>query len=247
MTHTKSRLPVALVTGAASGIGRATVELLRADHHVWAIDTNPEVLTLGDRAHTIHPRVADASNPEHIQAVVSELIDEERRLDAVVANAGICLTAPLEDTTSHAWDTVMTVDLKAVFLLAQSCVMHLRAAPSASFVATASELGLVAAPGMSAYSAAKAGVIHLMRVLALENAQYGVRFNAVAPGPASTNMLAVHLAETNIDEAEAAREIPLGRFAQPSEIAAVIGFLVNSASSYVTGTVIVADGGITAR
>jgi NAD(P)-dependent dehydrogenase (short-subunit alcohol dehydrogenase family) len=165
----------------------------------------------------------------------------------VVANAGIAFTGPLAETTPERWDAVMRVNLRGVYLLAQATAPLLARSGRGSFVATASELGIVGYPGLSAYGASKAGVIQLMRVLALEHAASGVRFNAVAPGATRTPMLETEQRLLGEPAEQAAAEVPLGRLGTPTEIAAAIAFLLLPQASFVTGSVLVADGGYTSR
>ena len=169
------------------------------------------------------------------------------RADAVVANAGVAFTGPLAETTPERWDAVMRVNLRGVYLLAQATAPVLARSGRGAFVATASELGIVGHPGLSAYGASKAGVIQLMRVLALEYAAAGVRFNAVAPGATRTPMLETEQRLLGEPAEEAAAEVPLGRLGTPAEIAAAIAFLLSPQASFITGSVLVADGGYTSR
>ncbi|GAA5040068.1 meso-butanediol dehydrogenase/(S,S)-butanediol dehydrogenase/diacetyl reductase [Thermocatellispora tengchongensis] len=237
---------IALVTGAASGIGAATAERLR-DHgwRVWAADLDEDGLRRLSPG--ITTRALDVADEVAVQSLLDDLGRAEGRLDGVAACAGIGYTAPATDTTPQIFDEVMRVNLRAVFVLARAAVPLLSASPTPSFAAIASELGTVGAPGLSAYGSSKAGVINLMRVLALEHAAQGVRFNAVAPGGTRTPMMEREQQRLGRTLADAAANIPLGRLAEPSEIAAVVEFVLSADSSFMTGSVLTADGGYTAR
>ena len=241
-----SSRPVVLVTGAASGVGAATVKLLAQDYFVWALDRDAAGLSQFAGNAQVDCLNVDVSDESQINDAVNLIAAESGRLDGVVANAGMCFTASAEHTSAAMWDEIMSVDLRAVFLLARAVIPHLRLSPRGAFVATASELAIFAQPGLSAYASAKAGVVNLMRVLALENALAGTRFNSVAPGPVLTPMLDSHQQARGEALDDVAATIPMGRIARPEEIATVIRFLLGSDSSFITGSVIVADGGITA-
>lgn len=247
MTPPVDDLPVALVTGAGAGIGAAVVRRLAENHRVWALDTSAEGLAQFEGNQRVTHVCIDASDERQLNEVVGRLAETHGRLEAVVANAGMCTTALVEDLKPDAWDRLMAVDLRGVYLAARATLDLLRASTAGAFVATSSELSLVGEPGLSAYAAAKAGVNSLIRVLALENATHGVRYNAVAPGPTRTRMMSQHQSSTVGETAVPATSIPMGRLAEPEEIAAVICFLLSPDSSFITGTVVVADGGCTAR
>jgi len=239
--------PVALVTGAASGIGAATTALLiHQGYAVWALDSDAAGLGQYRGAEAVRPLTVDVADEQALDAVIGE-VERRGALDAVVASAGISFTGGLLETTPDDWDRVFRVDLRAVYLLARVTVPLLVRSPRASFVAVASELGTVGHEGLAAYAAAKAGVISLMRTLALEYASAGVRFNAVAPGGTLTPMLRGEQARLSSTVDAVAANIPAGRLAAPEEIAEVIAFVVSPGASFMMGSVVVADGGFTAR
>jgi NAD(P)-dependent dehydrogenase (short-subunit alcohol dehydrogenase family) len=230
----------ALVTGAASGIGAATVRvLLDAGWRVLAADVRES--PAGDPRVT--PLVFDTSD----EAQVAAATDRLGPLHAVVAAAGVSFSGPLTETTAQDFDRVVSVNQRGVFLLARATAPLLEATGGGSFVAVASELGTVGLPGMSAYGGSKAAVINMVKVWALEYATRGVRFNAVCPGGTDTPMMQADLAARGLGTEHITSAFPMRRLGRPEEIAEAIGFLASDRASFVTGTTLIADGGYTAR
>jgi 3-oxoacyl-[acyl-carrier protein] reductase len=245
--------PVALVSGAGIGIGAATAHTLaEAGYDVVVTDilrdegaaVAAEIQAAGGLGSFSH---LDVTDTEAVDAVVREIESSYGAIDVVVANAGIAHRVPLADLSDDAWDRLLDVDLKGVMRVLRAAAPAMRQAKSGSMIAVSSIMGVTYGWSEHAhYSAAKAGVVGLVRGLAVELAPDGVRVNGVAPGSVRT---AQALSRTHSlgpeGLEEASRYIPLGRVAEPEDIADVILFLASQAARYITGQVLVADGGLT--
>lgn len=240
---------VALVTGAGEGIGRASMlALVEHGANLVGCDVDEDALAETCRlANILRPGSSrymrgDVTNPDDVGAVVAFAVAEFGKLDVVHANAGVSQPASVAgDIPLNLWRRVLEVNLTGLFVTFQAAVPELVKSGSASFIATASGLGVVGAPGLAAYVASKHAVLGFVKSAALDYAQSGVRVNAVAPGMTDTPMLS--LSTTAEIRSDMAASIPAGRFGTPDEIANVVVWLASELSSYVVGTTIVADGG----
>ena len=245
---------VVVITGGGSGIGRACALSLAAsgaavvvnDIHADAIDeTVQTVLAEGGKAVGC---VADVCRLDEVRALVECAVTAFGRLDVMVANAAISRYAEFETMSFEEMDLVLATDLRGALLCAQQAIPALRAAGGGSIIFLSSVQAFVTLPGCVPYAAAKAGLVAAARALAVEVGRDGIRVNAIAPGTIDTPMLQRDLLKMNLDEAERFRQRvddanALGRVGRPEEIAACVEFLASDASSYVTGTTLVADGG----
>lgn len=248
---------VAVVTGAGSGIGRACALSLADvgaavvvnDIDAGAIEqTLDEVLAGGGKA---VGQVGDVRRPDDVSALVDFALAAFGRLDVMVANAAISTYVPFEEMSVEDIDLVLETDLRGALLCAQQSIPALRAAGGGSIVFISSVQAFVTLAGCLPYAAAKAGLVAAARALAVEVGRDGIRVNAVAPGTIDTPMLHRDLSGMNRDEAEQFMQRvndanALGRVGRPDEIAACVVFLASDASSYVTGSTLVADGGYVA-
>jgi 3-oxoacyl-[acyl-carrier protein] reductase len=236
----------ALVAGAGQGIGRATVlALAAAGARVACVDFD------ADRAEAVAkevdglPLVVDARRRDDVERAVAETVHAFDGLDVCVDIIGEARWGRLLEFTDEDWDASFDLVLRHVFYLGQAAGKVMVEQGGGSFVAIASVSGLRSAPGHGPYGAAKAGLMALVRTLAVELAGAGVRVNAVAPGAVLTPRV---LAQTTDERrAESAKAIPLGRQAQPEEIANAVLFLASDLASYITGQTLVVDGGATAQ
>ncbi|SEG53127.1 NAD(P)-dependent dehydrogenase, short-chain alcohol dehydrogenase family [Actinacidiphila yanglinensis] len=252
---------VALVTGGSSGIGRAAAELLAASGAAVAVsaldaagtyETVAAITAAGGRA---VPVVADVSDPAAVAGAVERAVREFGGLDTLVTSAGIQRYGTVADTDEKTWDEVFAVNVKGVFLAARAAVPHLRRSPTGGSVVVVSSVQARATQSnVAAYTAAKGALNALVRSMAVDEAPYGVRVNAVCPGSVDTPMLR-RSAELFTDGSEGAvrgllddwgRDHPLGRIAQPREVAEVIAFLAGTRAAFVTGVDVSVDGGLLA-
>ena len=235
-------MKTAIVTGAARGIGLATVKLfLEQGVRVAMIDRDgAELTTAVAELDGVLPVVCDISVPEQVEAMAEQVGREFGRLDALVNNAGVAEFGPIGDCDFTAWRRVMETNLDGTFLVTQAVVSELKKS-SGAIVNIASISGLRASTLRVAYGTSKAAVIQLTKQQAAEWGEWGVRANCVCPGPVRTKLaMAVHSQEIIEAYHDA---IPLNRYGSEREIAEAIVFLCSDKASYITGQVIAADGG----
>ncbi|NVO24439.1 SDR family NAD(P)-dependent oxidoreductase [Donghicola mangrovi] len=233
---------IALVTGAARGIGLATTKLLIEEGwQVAMIDRDGDELALAaEGLDQAKPFVYDVSIPDQVTGTIAAVRSAFGRIDAVVNNAGVADFGPIEDTDFARWRRVMETNLDGVFLVSQAAIPSLKETKGA-LLNIASISGLRASTLRVAYGTSKAAVIQLTKQQAAELGEYGIRANCVCPGPVRTKLaMAVHSPEIIAAYHDA---IPLNRYGSEREIAEVIVFLCSERASYVTGQVVAADGG----
>jgi NAD(P)-dependent dehydrogenase (short-subunit alcohol dehydrogenase family) len=240
---------VALVTGAARGIGLAAATRFAEDGwQVAMLDILGDTLRASakalDRTEAILALEADVSDPAAVQAAVEQARQKFGRIDALVNNAGIAVFKPMLDVTLEEWQRVMAVNLTGPFLMTQAVAPIMRDQGGGAIVNITSISGLRASTLRVAYGTSKAGLAHLTKQQAAELAQYGIRVNAVAPGPVDTAMAkAVHTPAIRADYHD---HIPLNRYGLESELANAICFLCDEQAAYITGQVLAVDGGFDA-
>lgn len=234
MSERSERMAVALVTGGASGIGAATVSLLREQGHtVVAADIvdGPGIERL------------DVTDEHAVDALVGAVVARHGRLDLAANVAGTPgVYANVADSSTDVWRATMAVNLDGVYY----CLRAELRAGARAIVNVASSAGGMGVPGLAAYSASKHGVVGLTKSAALEVARSGVRVNCVFPGTVRTPMLAGFVGGDEAALEAMGRQAPMGRLAEPPEIAAAIAWLLSDAASYVTGAVYEVDGGVAA-
>jgi NAD(P)-dependent dehydrogenase (short-subunit alcohol dehydrogenase family) len=242
---------VAIVTCASGGVGQATVGLLvDRGAAVVAEDIDPQVERLAAETPRVASIVGDVKRAETAEAAARLALDRYGGVDILINNAAIILSKDILATTEAEWDEMMAVNVKGAFHHCRAALPHFLARSGGSIVNVASISGIVGLPQQAAYCASKGALVQMTRQLAIEYADHGIRVNAVAPGAIDTPFLARHLAaQADPKAAELAVNAahPLGRYATPREIASIIVFLASPESSFMTGAIVAADGGYTAR
>lgn len=237
---------IAVVTGAASGIGKAACEqILAQGGQVVAVDLAAEGLTWTDDVDAAHSVCGDITKPEINEAMV-KAAEELGGPHAVILNAGLPASGSIDTEPLDEFDRVVDVNLRGVVLGLRAAIPGFKQRGGGSVVVTASVSGLGGDPNMWAYNAAKGGVVNLVRSAAVDLAQFGIRVNAVCPGPILTGMTE-QLAKLPQVYDTLRAGIPLQRWGKAEEVASVINFLASDEASFVTGALVPVDGGVTAN
>jgi len=230
---------VAIVTGAAQGIGRRTAELLAAEGYALALFDRQETELPGALA-----VAGDVTSESDVDRLARAVDDAYGRADVLVNNAAIALISPAEDTEAQVWRQGLEGNLTGPFLLSQAFGRRMLAAGSGAIVNIASVAGLYGIADRAAYNASKHGLIGLTRTLSAEWGGRGVRVNAVCPGWVQTEMNVASLAEGAYDDTDITDHVPMGRYAQPGDVAQAVAFLADPVrSGYVNGVTLSVDGG----
>lgn len=245
---------VAIVTGARSGIGLVTALRFASEGAKVVVadvrDASEEVREMIERGGEGVFVQVDVSSEAQVKILMERTLAAYGRLDVLVNNAGIELAKKVTDTSEAEWDRLMNVNLKGVFLCSKATIPVMQRGGGGVIVNVASELGLVGGSEIAAYCASKGGVVQLTKAMAIDHAADRIRVNCVCPGPVSTPLLEAIIEGSSNPEEERRRieeKTPLKRLGQPDEIANVILFLASDESSYMTGSVVLVDGGWTAQ
>jgi NAD(P)-dependent dehydrogenase (short-subunit alcohol dehydrogenase family) len=242
----------ALVTGAASGMGAASAELLAAEGAAVVLADLDEagaeagaeaIRAAGGRAVALRCDVASSSD---VKAAVSAAVDHFGGLDIVVNCAGIIRRASVVETTEEEWDRVMAVNIGSVFLTGKHAVPVMATGGGGSIVNISSGWGLKGGPDAASYCASKGAVVNLTRAMAIDHGPQGIRVNCICPGDTDTPMLRSEAHQLGLDETaflEESAERPLNRLGTGEDIARAVLYFASDDSAWVTGSTLVVDGG----
>ena len=235
---------VCIVTGSAQGIGEACIRRFareRAQVVIADID-DARGAALALEVNGLYVR-CDVGDKAQVDALVSQTIAKHGRIDVLVNNAGIFKAADFLDVTEADFDAVLRVNLKGAFLVGQAVAREMATTGGGSIINMSSVNGVLAIPSIASYNVSKGGINQLTRVMALALADYGIRVNAVAPGTIATELAAKAVLTSDEAKAKIMSRTPMKRLGQPAEIADTVAYLASDAASYMTGEIVVVDGG----
>ena len=242
---------IVLITGAASGMGAASArEFAALGAQVVIVDRDSDLAEkVAAEIGADPPIVGDVSDPAFCQRVVKKVIEKHRRLDVLINCAGIIVRADAQSTTDEEWHKIMGVNVNGVFFMSREAIGPMKKQDGGAIINFGSIWGSVGAAGVVGYCASKGAVHQITRAMALDHVKDGIRINAICPGEVDTPMLRSGRSRplTTEDLQKLTATVPMGRLADPVEIAKVVVFLASDAASYVTGSMVTVDAGYTAR